>query len=96
MPFYEYRLKSGSGCSHCHDGFDELQKIADEPLTHCPRCGGPVQRIISAPAVQSGSAHLSDPDHFSKKGFTQYKKVQKGVYEKTGGKGPRYISDDGK
>src|SRR6185295_16923152 len=25
--------------------------MKDEPLTHCPRCGKPVQRLISSPAI---------------------------------------------
>jgi hypothetical protein len=32
--------------------------------------------------------------HLAKHGFTQYRKVGKGKYEKTAGKGPSTISDD--
>jgi len=42
----------------------------------------------------AGMAHLSNPNHIEKHGFTQYRKVGKGVYEKTAGKGPDYISGD--
>ena len=44
----------------------------------------------------SGQAHVLKESHFAERGFTQYRKVGGGVYEKTAGKGPRYISDDGK
>ncbi len=95
MPFYEYvALHDDDHCEHCRQGFDELQKMHEEPVQFCPRCGAEVRLKISAPAVQSGDAHRLDPGHFSKHGFTQYKRAGSGVYEKTGGKGPRFISDD--
>ena len=45
MPLYEYAC---SVCGH----FEQIQKFSDEPLATCPSCGGPVQRLISAPAIQ--------------------------------------------
>lgn len=33
MPIYAY------GCSSCGHQEDVLQKISDEPLTTCPKCG---------------------------------------------------------
>jgi len=46
MPIYEYRpIKSG--CSYCGKGFDVLQKISDQPLHSCPKCGAGVRRAIS-------------------------------------------------
>lgn len=45
MPVYEYR------CSKCEKVFEQLQKFADEPLTTHPGCGGPVERLISAPGL---------------------------------------------
>jgi hypothetical protein len=49
--------------------------------------------VISAPNVASGNAHVLSEDHAAKRGFTQYRRSEKGVYEKAYGKGPRYISD---
>lgn len=46
MPLYEY------ACDKCGDRFEVMQKFADEPLTTHEKCGGPVQRLISAPALQ--------------------------------------------
>ncbi|MEM9532988.1 MAG: zinc ribbon domain-containing protein [Pseudomonadota bacterium] len=95
MPIYEYvSEKPENACDHCGPGFDELQKLSDAPLIRCPTCGGAVRRRISAPQVKAGDSHRLEPGHFSKHGFTQYKRAGNGVYEKTGGKGPRYISDD--
>jgi putative FmdB family regulatory protein len=47
MPIYEYR------CHSCGKKFEALQKFSDEPLTVHPECGGgPVDRLLSAPALQ--------------------------------------------
>ncbi|HVY92974.1 MAG TPA: zinc ribbon domain-containing protein [Bryobacteraceae bacterium] len=47
MPIYEYR------CHSCGKKFEAMQKFSDEPLTVHPECGsGPVDRLISAPALQ--------------------------------------------
>ncbi len=40
MPIYEYKC---SNCGH----FEQKQSIKDSPLTNCPACDGPVQRLIS-------------------------------------------------
>lgn len=97
MPLYDYRaVDPAHGCEYCRCGFEQLQKLADAPLEHCTRCDAAVQRIISAPHIVSGSAHVLEEKNYAKHGFTQYRKVEKGVYEKAGGKGPRYIADDGK
>ncbi len=44
MPTYEYRCRS---CSHY---FEVFQKITEEPVKVCPKCGGEVERLISAGA----------------------------------------------
>ncbi len=45
MPLYEYQCPN--------DGtFEKMQKFSDPPLTHCPRCGAPVEKLLSAPAIQ--------------------------------------------
>lgn len=46
MPLYEYQ------CSQCGKRVEKRQKFADAPLTECPFCGGPLKKLISAPAVQ--------------------------------------------
>ena len=92
MPIYEYAA-TAKGCPHCEAHFDLLQKLRDEPLTHCPECGAAVTRVISAPSVAVGGAHLLKESHAAKHGFTQYRRSSKGVYEKAFGKGPKFISD---
>ena len=46
MPLYEYR------CKKCHHTFERIQKFSDPHVKKCPDCGGPVEQVISAPAVQ--------------------------------------------
>src|SRR6185369_2641657 len=46
MPLYAYR------CGSCGSVFEVRQKFADEPLTVHEDCGGPVKRLLSAPALQ--------------------------------------------
>ena len=45
MPLYEYR------CSKCTSVFEVIHKFSDEPLTEHAGCGGPVERLISAPGL---------------------------------------------
>jgi putative FmdB family regulatory protein len=93
MPIYEYAPVE-KGCAHCEAHFDVLQKLSEDALTQCPQCGAPVQRIISVASVAVGHAHTLKEGHIEKHGFTQYRRAGKGVYEKTAGKGPKYISGD--
>lgn len=94
MPFYEYVSTDATDCDHCRTPFTVLQRLADETLSVCPSCGQPVRRVISPPNVVGGTAHKLKESNIEKAGFTQYKKIGKGVYEKTAGKGPGVISAD--
>lgn len=93
MPIYEYEPAGGKHCDHCKDGFELLRKLNDPVLTQCPHCQASVTRRISAPNLGSAGPSLSE-SNIEKHGFTQYRKLEKGVYEKTAGKGPDLISDD--
>ena len=46
MPLYEYE------CKKCGHRFEKIQKFSDKMVKKCPDCGGPVEQMISAPAVQ--------------------------------------------
>jgi putative FmdB family regulatory protein len=46
MPLYEYE------CKKCHHRFERIQKFSDRKVKSCPNCAGPVEQVISAPAVQ--------------------------------------------
>ncbi len=94
VPFYEYTCSEPPGCEHCRDAFTELQRISDEPLARCPVCGSAIRRVVSAPNLVGSSASDLKPSNIEKAGFTQYRKIGKGVYEKSAGKGPGIISAD--
>lgn len=95
MPIYEYAPTTDAGCGRCRPGFERLQKLSDAELTTCPDCGAPVARRISAPHVVAGHAHQLGESHLARHGFSQYRRVGQGVYEKTAGEGPSHIADDG-
>lgn len=46
MPIYEYQ------CKTCGRKLEKRQKFSDAPLTVCPHCEGPLEQLISAPAIQ--------------------------------------------
>jgi putative FmdB family regulatory protein len=46
MPLYEYE------CTACGNRFEAIQKFSDPPLETCPKCGGAVRKMQSAPAFQ--------------------------------------------
>ncbi len=95
MPIYQYIPDDEARvCEQCRDGIERLQKLSDPALSACPECGAAMHRVISAPSVVSGAAHLNRESHIEKHGFTQYKRAGGGVYEKTAGKGPAFISGD--
>lgn len=45
MPIYEYL------CEGCAYKFEVKQSIKDDPIAVCDRCGKPVKRLISSPAI---------------------------------------------
>jgi putative FmdB family regulatory protein len=45
MPLYEYK------CTACHKHTEKIQKFSDPEITLCPHCGGPLERVVSAPAI---------------------------------------------
>ena len=46
MPIYEYE------CKKCKAHVEAFQKLSDKPLTKCRKCGGKLEKKISAPAIQ--------------------------------------------
>jgi putative FmdB family regulatory protein len=46
MPLYEYQ------CDKCAHRFEVIQKFSDAPIEVCPKCAGPVRKLLSSPAIQ--------------------------------------------
>ncbi len=64
MPIYEYR------CLSCGYQFEEMQRISDEPIKTCPKCGGPVQRLIS------NTSFILKGSGWYKTDYTSYRKEE--------------------
>lgn len=61
MPLYEYR------CRKCSSVLEVLQKIHEAPLEKCPKCDGPLQKLISSPAIQFKGSGWYITDYAQKK-----------------------------
>lgn len=62
MPLYEYQ------CDTCGHRFEVIQKFSDEPLTECPKCQGPVRKLLSSPAIQFKGSGWYITDYAKKSG----------------------------
>lgn len=86
MPLYEYQ------CKKCGHRFEKIQKFSDKPIKKCPQCGGAVEQLLSAPAVQfkgsgwyvtdyakkgSSTASSKDSTHSSKEASADSKEAKK-------------------
>src|SRR5262245_24922768 len=56
MPLYEYQ------CQDCDHRFEVIQKFSDPPVEKCPKCGGPVRKLMSSPAIQFRGSGWYVPD----------------------------------
>ena len=56
MPLYEYE------CRQCHQRLEKIQSFSAPPEKVCPKCGGELERVISAPAIQfkGGGWYVND------------------------------------
>lgn len=62
MPLYEYQ------CKKCRHRFEKIQKFSDAPVKKCPECGGAVEQLLSAPAVQFKGSGWYVTDYAKKSG----------------------------
>ena len=62
MPLYEY------ACKKCGHRFERIVKFSDPPEKVCPKCGGEVEQLLSAPAVQFKGAGWYVTDYAKKSG----------------------------
>jgi len=45
VPIYEYR------CDECGDSFDVMQRMSDDPLVTCTKCGGTLRKVLHPVAI---------------------------------------------
>jgi putative FmdB family regulatory protein len=62
MPIYEYE------CKKCHHRFEKIQKFSDPHVKKCPECGGPIEQVVTAPAVQFKGTGWYVTDYAKKSG----------------------------
>lgn len=60
MPLYPYR------CTQCGYSFEKIQSFSAEPETVCPKCGGKLERPLTAPRLQFKGAGWYVNDYASK------------------------------
>lgn len=82
MPLYEYQ------CKKCKHRFEKIhQSYSDPRVKKCPECGGPVEQLLSAPAVQFKGSGWYVTDYA--------RKSEGGSSKSSGDSGPGSSSDSG-
>jgi putative FmdB family regulatory protein len=86
MPIYEYK------CQVCGQKVEIIQRAADPPKRECPKCGGLLKKMLSAPAIQfkGHGWYVTDYAHKGSDGGSGSRKKSSDASapEKTGKKGP--------
>ena len=59
MPTYEYL------CNHCSHRFETWQKMSDDPLTTCPKCGEHIRRVLFPAGIVFKGSGFYKTDHGS-------------------------------
>lgn len=62
MPIYEFE------CRKCKARREVLQKLSDKPPVKCSKCGGRLERVASAPAIQFKGTGWYVTDYAGKNG----------------------------
>jgi putative FmdB family regulatory protein len=60
VPLYEYR------CVKCGRRTEKIESVAGPHLKKCPHCGGKVESVLTAPAIQFKGAGWYVTDYASK------------------------------
>ena len=65
MPLYEYQ------CTKCGKRTEKIENVSGPHLKKCPHCGGKVERLLTAPAIQFKGSGWYVTDYASKPGAKQ-------------------------
>ncbi len=74
MPIYEYQ------CDRCSEVFEIFHKIDDDGQVACPKCLGPVRKLISAPnfVLKGSGFYVNDyPSESRREGKKKEKEAPK-------------------
>lgn len=79
MPLYEYE------CTKCRRKTEKIESVAGPHLKKCPHCGGRVERLLAAPAIQFRGAGWYVTDYAGKKsGGAEGTTAEKGESKEAG------------
>ncbi len=59
MPIYEYKCENG----HV---FDVMQRMSDDPLTECVKCGAPVRKVLHPVGISFKGSGFYSTDYSKK------------------------------
>jgi len=62
VPLYEYQ------CTKCERRTEKIESVAGPHLKKCPHCGGKVERLLAAPAIQFRGSGWYVTDYAGKSG----------------------------
>ena len=83
MPLYEYK------CLKCGRRTEKIETVAGPHLKKCPHCGGKVEAMISAPAIQFKGSGWYVTDYAGKSAAREAgAKDEKAASEKASGEKP--------
>ena len=90
MPLYEYK------CLKCGRRTEKIETVAGPHLKKCPHCGGKVEAMISAPAIQFKGSGWYVTDYAGKSAAREAgAKDEKAASEKASGEKPSGDKKDG-
>ena len=94
MPLYEYQ------CVKCGRRTEKIESVDGPHLKKCPHCGGKVERLVTAPAIQFKGAGWYVTDYAKKSGGGDSEKTAAGATEgagkEKGGDSKETVSKDSK
>jgi putative FmdB family regulatory protein len=90
MPIYEYQ------CTKCNDRTEVIQKFTDPPYAACPKCGGEVRKLMSAPAIQFKGSGFYKTDYASAASKAETKAGSEAKSESSGESKPSETKSDTK
>jgi putative FmdB family regulatory protein len=81
VPLYEYE------CTKCHKKTEKIESVSGPHLKKCPHCGGKVERLVAAPAIQFKGAGWYVTDYAGKKsGASDGSSTEKGAAKESSAK----------
>jgi len=89
MPIYEYEPLNRE-CFMCAGKVAVIQSVDEPALEFCPDCGLKVRRVISRTSFKVSKDFSLDKA--GQKGFTAWKRVEEGKWERVSGEGVDVIA----